>query len=89
MMHSHLSCSNYKLDIKDRVAGQSIQGPRFRDSLFAYFYLIGSDLVGRMALADKVSQLGTGATALSDLAIPAYQWYAEYLFNNEWYNNEN
>eukprot|EP00731_Ephydatia_muelleri_P031007 Em0022g521a len=38
-----------------------------------------ADLVGRMTLADKVSQLGTGATALSDLAIPAYQWWSEAL----------
>ncbi|GLJ09080.1 hypothetical protein SUGI_0101480 [Cryptomeria japonica] len=37
------------------------------------------DLVGRLTLDEKVSQLGTGAGAIPRLGIPAYQWGSEAL----------
>ena len=32
------------------------------------------DLISRMQLSEKISQLGTGAGAIARLTVPAYQW---------------
>ncbi len=33
-----------------------------------------TDLLGRMSVEQKISQLGNSAAALDNLTIPAYQW---------------
>ncbi|HTR78193.1 MAG TPA: glycoside hydrolase family 3 C-terminal domain-containing protein [Gemmatimonadaceae bacterium] len=38
-----------------------------------------ADLVGRMTLAEKVSQLGNSAAAIPRLGVPAYNWWNEAL----------
>lgn len=37
------------------------------------------DLVGRMTLAEKISQMGSEAPAIPDLGIPDYNWWSEAL----------
>ncbi|XP_065885422.1 uncharacterized protein [Dysidea avara] len=37
------------------------------------------DLISRMQLSEKISQLGTGAGAIARLTVPAYQWWSEAL----------
>ncbi|XP_065183747.1 uncharacterized protein LOC135814545 isoform X1 [Sycon ciliatum] len=38
-----------------------------------------TDLMERMQVAEKISQLGTGAKSIDRLQIPAYQWWSEGL----------
>jgi len=37
------------------------------------------DLVGRMTLEEKVSQMVHGAEAIERLGVPEYNWWNEYL----------
>ena len=36
-----------------------------------------ADIVGRLALADKIQALGTGTPRLPSVGLPAYQWWSE------------
>lgn len=38
-----------------------------------------ADLISRLSLEEKISQLGNGADAISSVDVPAYQWWGEAL----------
>jgi len=44
--------------------------------LFYLLYLIDHfvDLLGRLTVSEKISQLGNSAASIDNLTIPAYQW---------------
>ena len=71
----HLSvCSNYKLDVVDRVKGKSRACCSVCGEVRAISLLPELDLVSRLTTAEKISQLGNTAPAIERLSIPAYQW---------------
>ena len=37
--------------------------------------MLCTDLISRMTLSEKITQLGTSAGAVARLTVPAYQWY--------------
>ena len=39
--------------------------------------MLYADLISRMNLTEKISQIGTSAGAVARLTIPAYEWYTE------------
>jgi beta-glucosidase len=59
--------------------GRSREGlPRYRDPALSTVDR-AADLVGRMTVAEKISQTMTAAPAIPRLGVPAYEWWSEAL----------
>lgn len=68
-----------KLQVEDRVKGnQQHAGPIYKDATLPIEERMG-DLVSRMTLEEKISQMVHDAPAIERLDVPAYNWWNECL----------
>ena len=58
------------MNVADRVKG--CENKPVTKTVFQHVFC--ADLISRMNLTEKISQLGTNAGAVVRLTIPAYQW---------------